>query len=393
MARRRHDSEEIQADSILDVVANIVGILIILIVCAAVRAGNAPLELQALLTPPPDASSEATADGPPAAPPEPEPEPNSSASTPELPLAAQPMPLEAPPTLTAPIEPPQLLAPPKDIEPSAETIARFEQLQQQLDQLQAERTAALRALSSAGTAEEEMRQNIAALETQLKNAEAAGSARRSVTADSQSTINDIAAKLAAARRQLDALEKAKPPAKELRHRVTPVSRTITGHEVHFRLSEGRIAYVPMDEMKERLKLQIGKQREWLAKFRKHQGEIGPVHGFRMRYVVEREDSGVEDLRQGGMMRIVVSSFECVPDASLKGETAKEALKKNSSFQQLLRSASPEATLTFWVYPDSFGLYRDLTQFAHREGFTVAARPLPMGVQIAGSPKGSRSAGQ
>lgn len=391
MARRRHDSEEIQADSILDVVANIVGILIILIVCAAVRAGSAPLELQALLAPPPDASSEATADGPTAAAPEPQAE--ASEPTAELPLAAQPMPLEAPPTLIPPTEPPRLLVPPKDIEPSAETIARFEQLQQQLDQLQNERVAALRALSSAGTAEEEMRQNVAALESQLKNAEATSTARRSVTADSQSTINEIAAKLAAARRQLDALEKAKPPAKELRHRVTPVSRTITGHEVHFRLSEGRISYVPMDEMKERLKLQIGKQREWLAKFRKHQGEIGPVHGFRMRYVVEREDSGVDDLRQGGMMRIVVSSFECVPDAGLKGETAKEALKKNSSFQQLLRSASPEATLTFWVYPDSFGLYRDLTQFAHREGFTVAARPLPMGVQIAGSPKGSRSAGQ
>lgn len=393
MARRRHDNEEIQADSILDVVANIVGILIILIVCAAVRAGSAPLELQALLTPPPEASSEPSEEG--LSTPAPEPEPASTEPAPEGPLASlpSPKPMEAPPVLTAPVEPPRLLAPPKDIEPSAETIAQFEQVQQELERLQNERAAALRALSSVGSGEEDMRQKIAALEGELKDAEAANQTRQSVTADSQSTVNDIAAKLAAARRQLDALEKVKPPAKELRHRVTPVSRMVTGNEVHFRLSEGRIAYVPMEEMKERLKIQIGKQREWLSKFRKHQGEIGPVHGFRMRYVVEREDSGVEDLRQGGMMRIVVSSFECVPDASLKGETAKEALKKNSSFQQLLRSASPEATLTFWVYPDSFGLYRDLTQFAHREGFTVAARPLPMGVPIAGSPKGSRSSGQ
>lgn len=393
MARRRHDNEEIQADSILDVVANIVGILIILIVCAAVRAGNAPLELQALLTPPPESSSEPSGDEGPAL--APESEPASSEPAPEVPLASGPASksMEAPPVLAAPSEPPQLLAPPRDVEPSAETIAQFEQVQQELERLQNEQAASLRALSTAGSAEDEFRRKIASLEGELKNAEAANSARRNVTADSQSTINEIAAQLAAARRQLDALEKAKPPAKELRHRVTPVSRMVTGHEVHFRLSEGRIAYVPMEEMKERLKIQIGKQRDWLAKFRKHQGEIGPVHGFRMRYVVEREDSGVDDLRQGGMMRIVVSSFECVPDPSLKGETAAQALRKNSSFQQLLRSASPEATLTFWVYPDSFGLYRDLTQFAHREGFTVAARPLPMGVPIAGSPKGSRSSGQ
>lgn len=384
MARRRHDNEEIQADSILDVVANIVGILIILIVCAAVRAGSAPLELRALLEQPPtDAPT-------PAAPSKPDPVPESEPTSDSPPVEVA----VAPPRVLEPDpEPPRPLSPPPTPEPAPETVAEFENLQRQIMSLQSERAAALKALSSAGSAEEAMRDQIAALQARMKQAEEAEADRKKLSLNAHSSVNEIAAQLVAARRRLDALEKSKPPAKELRHRVTPVSRTITGQEVHFRLAEGRIAYVPMEEMKDRLKVQIHKQRDWLSKFRKHQGEIGPVHGFRMRYVVEREDSGVEDLRNGGLMRIVVSSFECIPEPSLKGETVKEALKKNSSFQQLLRSASTDATLTFWVYPDSFALYRDLTQFANREGFTVAARPLPPGVPIAGSPNGTRSAGQ
>ena len=56
-------------------------------------------------------------------------------------------------------------------------------------------------------------------------------------------------------------------------------------------------------------------------------------------------------------------------------------------------AKPDTVLTFWVYPDSFPLYRSLVDFAHKEGYTVAARPLPEGLRIAGSPAGSKSAGQ
>ena len=54
---------------------------------------------------------------------------------------------------------------------------------------------------------------------------------------------------------------------------------------------------------------------------------------------------------------------------------------------------PNTTLTFWVYPDSFGLYRELTQFAHAEGFTVAARPLQETDLITASPFGTKSSGQ
>jgi hypothetical protein len=47
----------------------------------------------------------------------------------------------------------------------------------------------------------------------------------------------------------------------------------------------------------------------------------------------------------------------------------------------------------WVYADGFPLYRRLRDELHARGFLVAARPLPEGMTIKGSPSGSLSAGQ
>jgi hypothetical protein len=59
----------------------------------------------------------------------------------------------------------------------------------------------------------------------------------------------------------------------------------------------------------------------------------------------------------------------------------------------VKTAPNGASLTFWVYPDSFHAYRILQAACQAEGFIVAARPLPDGIPIAGSPDGTRSAGQ
>jgi hypothetical protein len=123
--------------------------------------------------------------------------------------------------------------------------------------------------------------------------------------------------------------------------------------------------------------------------------VGPVDGFVMTYVVERKALSVfEELQHGrGIVRIAVTRWQIEPNDDMASETAAEAERAGSKFQAALLMAPQDATLTFWVYPDSFGLYRQLQQIAQRHGFTVAARPLPFAVPIAGSPGGSRSAGQ
>lgn len=388
MARRHQGEVEFGSDSFLDVIANVVGILIILIVIAGVRMKSAPVTPEEIATfapdsvekPAPPATAATVAEQPvlsaPLAEPQPEPEPEPVA-VPKLQV------VDAPP-----------LQPPAPAGPSPELVRTVEQLRMALAVLRDEKLRVERDEPKAGAVSLALQQQLDDAKKQVQHAGDDHENRLKTLAQMQSSIEEVAGKLALARRQLEALEKSKPPAHEIKHSVTPISRTVKGQELHFHLAGGKVSFVPLEDLVDRLHRQIGRQREWLSKYRRHQGEVGPISGFRMRYVVERDDTTVVDeLRQGGMMRISVSEWQIRPESDLDGETAVKALKPGSAFQRALRGAGPNTALTFWVYPDSFGLYRDLTEFAHREGYVVAARPLPAGVPIAGSPQGSRSAGQ
>ena len=194
---------------------------------------------------------------------------------------------------------------------------------------------------------------------------------------------------------MEALENKPANVQTLEHKITPISRVVNGKEKHYRLERNRVAEVPVDELVSRLKEQIDRRKDWLVKTRQHQGQIGPVQGFHMNYLVRVETlSGLEEMKVGhGGYRISLSHWDIHPEPETKGETEETALKKGSQFYQSILGASADTTLTFWVYPDSYPIYRKLQKFAHDHGFSVAGRPLPSGVAISGSPNGSKSAGQ
>ena len=102
---------------------------------------------------------------------------------------------------------------------------------------------------------------------------------------------------------------------------------------------------------------------------------------------------MEEARSGGAARVLPVLLKFEPQEELIRESLDEALAPGSVFVRELQMADVNTTLTFWVYPDSYGTYRQLKEFAHAEGFTVAARPLQEGDAITASPFGSKSAGQ
>ncbi|MEI8022293.1 MAG: hypothetical protein WCH39_29045, partial [Schlesneria sp.] len=196
-------------------------------------------------------------------------------------------------------------------------------------------------------------------------------------------------------KQIEEIEDKPVNVQTLEHKITPISRVVNGNEKHYRLERNRVSEVPVDELVSRLKDQIQKRKDWLVKTRQHQGQIGPVEGFNMQYLVRVETlSGLDELRTGqGGYRISLSNWQIHPEPETKGETAEVALRKGSKFYQSILGAAPDTTLTFWVYPDSYAIYRKLQKFTHDHGFSVAGRPLPVGVPISGSPNGSKSASQ
>lgn len=370
MARRHREAgPSLESDSFLDIVANIVGILIILIVVVGLRVGqSASAERQLAPNPPAPsvvAQSETTERTPAVTP--------VVAPRPQIVIADAPTPDPPKPS-------PKLLSSIAAAESELRAIrAEADSLQETSRRLD-RRTITLTAQTEQLSAEQER------LTTQLA----------AVTQESSELgvqVDELEAVLDGLSRQISDVPAEKVTV--LHHRLNPLGREVRGEELHFRVAGGRVAHVPLKELIERLKPEIEREKEWIAKYHRHRGRVGPVDGFSLEFVVERQRlSVVEQLQQSAMMmRISVTGWKVVPGRELVGETAEAALSGDSAYLTALRLAEPGTTLTFWVYPDSFEAYRRLQEHAHATGFAVAARPLPHGVPIAGSPGGSRSSSQ
>jgi hypothetical protein len=197
--------------------------------------------------------------------------------------------------------------------------------------------------------------------------------------------------LAGARQELSRAEHAQPAAVEVKHYMTPISRTVFGKEVHFRLEGGRVAYVPIDELFERAKSQIQRELPDMSNPRaitEQKHTVGPYGGFEMQFTIGLDSDG------RGRYTLHSKEWQVVPVAGEVGEKVADALRPGSELRRQLALLEPsQTTITVWLYPDSFREFRTLKDELYRMGFVTAARPLPPGLQVAGSEHGTRSAAQ
>ena len=123
--------------------------------------------------------------------------------------------------------------------------------------------------------------------------------------------------------------------------------------------------------------------------------VGPDGGFRLRYVLQRYDLTPEEAMAAGRggSRVQLKQWTLIPASNSLGDPVSQALAEGSEFRRRLKEIPQDATLTMWTYPDSFDEYRQLVKAVYHEGYACAARPLPDGAPISGSPSGSKSAAQ
>jgi hypothetical protein len=194
-----------------------------------------------------------------------------------------------------------------------------------------------------------------------------------------------------------ALENALPQQNVIEHLPTPMAKTVFGRELHFRLLGGRLAYVPWDELVERMKADAP-QRAWKLKSADRITEVvGPVRGFRMQYTL-RHARRVSSVGGGAAVavqsRIELDRFVLLPVRHDLGEPLEAALQDGAEFRSLISQFDPNrTTVTVWVYPDSFHQFRQVKETLFRMGYLTAGRPMPEGHPIGGSPDGTRSASQ
>lgn len=432
MTSHRQDSSEIEfgSDSFLDVVANLVGILIILIVVAGIRVSQMPAPHVAQLEEEKAEIADAEIAEEPTPPVLPGPDLQALPEEEEPFVAAEFGPLVDDSTLTElppePFDPPHLQA----IHPPREDRALKRQRLQQRDQLKRSLEESKTRLAELSSRVEQQQGGIKRLEeenrqlskekddlrarleveqsllkrkvkdleqakeslAQLQSLHAEQSRRNQQLAQ---TLEKLDGELVKVESRQQALEDEAAPVTELKHDATPVSQVIQGKEYHLRLHRNKVSIAPIDELVDRIKSQVERRKEWIARHGVHEGIVGPIDGYSMTYRVRKQRPTLaEELRYGGTaFRIAAERWELTPGYNIQAESAEEAVRPGSRLIDFLANLEPQASVTVWVYPDSFDLYRTIQQMCHDRGITIAARPLPAGTAIAASPNGSKSLGQ
>jgi hypothetical protein len=360
MYRRRRPKREIafSFDSFLDVVANVCGIIIRLILVAWVgaRSYHAVTAKQTFEAEPVSADI----------------------------AAAQPTNFVMP-----------AIADPLEAELARHREELAEQQQRMLDQL---RQCQLLETNNADMAQQlaGLSKTEATIEVERRQLEGTTAQRTSTTAGVQVSVAELEKRSQQLAVELRALEQLPPLKKTLRYR-TPVSRPVHTEELHFECQDGRVSFIDLQAFLVEIRRGFEDKAEQLKTRWELENTAGPVGAYRLRYTVERERGLLEGGGQpggGGSFRYGLTGWVVEPIAQVRGETATIALAPGGEFRRLVDAIDPEQTVvTMWVYPDSFTLYRQLRDFLHERNIEVAGRPLPPGMPIASSRKGSASRGQ
>ena len=211
---------------------------------------------------------------------------------------------------------------------------------------------------------------------------------------------DLEAQLISSRGELAKLSQSpttfgKPPPTVLQHLPTPMARTVFGTEINFRLQAGRVAYIPWEEMVASLKADAPNHVAKLKSTPRVELSLPVICGFGARYILRRADVQVQTRAgtstQGSVMLEKMYFVDTEPNL---GQPAAQALLEGSEMRSRLSQLKPQSTtVTCWVYPDSFDEFRTLKAELFKLGYLSAARPLPEGHPIGASPDGTRSSAE
>jgi hypothetical protein len=184
--------------------------------------------------------------------------------------------------------------------------------------------------------------------------------------------------------EIEALRRAPSSKQTLRYRV-PVSHPLTTEALAFECRLGKVTFIDVAGFEEEILRVMGDEGGRILRDTGHYANVTETIGaFRMRYTWERHSlTGQNE-----------NFCELEPMMMQRGETLEQALAPGSAFRRLIDNCEPKSTaVTLWVYPDSFALYRKLRDYMHERDLIVAGRPLPDGISISYGSLGTHSRGQ
>ncbi len=218
--------------------------------------------------------------------------------------------------------------------------------------------------------------------------------QRLEAAEKDAAAGEIKTALSELEGERERLENSQTPVVAISHLPTPMAKTVFGKEIHLRLKDNRLSVVPIEQLTQEIRNDLRRMASG-SNEGVMDAAIGPVRGYVARYVVSRRN---ELMRQGGgisrvaSFQVMAASFD--PLQEPHGAPIGKVLENEDFLAVELAGQVPgNTTVTVWVYPDSYGSFRKLKEKLYTMGYATAARPLEFGRSIIASPSGSKSAAQ
>jgi hypothetical protein len=213
-------------------------------------------------------------------------------------------------------------------------------------------------------------------------------------AQRQSEYESTGAELAQLAGERDHLENQQENVVAVQHLPTPMAKTVFGDELHFRLKGNLLSLVPIEKLVEEIRRDFQRVAP-SSRDGRMDAAVGPIRGYVARYMMEKNRELVARGGQTQMAtRIQLVGLVVEPLNEPHGQSIDTVLTQSRELDIELAGRDPSSTtITVWVYPDSFAAFRQLKEHLYKRGFATAARPLPMGRAISGGPQGSRSNAQ
>jgi hypothetical protein len=189
-----------------------------------------------------------------------------------------------------------------------------------------------------------------------------------------------------------------PKSEVIEHYPNPIAKTVFTEEIHFQIKAGRIVFVPLDELLNRMKAEVESKVQLLRQSPQVTSIVGPIKNFQLEYELVGELIR-QPTANGVLERTMVqfNGFQLIPSSDELGIPVAQELDESTSrseFRSILqRYAANKTTVSLWVYPDSYGEYNAVKNWLYKQGYQVACWPLSADKKISGSPSGFRTSAQ
>lgn len=215
--------------------------------------------------------------------------------------------------------------------------------------------------------------------------------------DVQRRIGETQIKLDQLTQQQLAVLSGPETVEELESIPTPLARTVDGDSIHLRLKGGLVSVVPFNE----LIAEVQRHADDISRRLQNSDQVvdtfGPINGYRIRMTVARvaDPASFMGPRAGHVTRSTFDQLaEVLPVSESIGQNVEQALMPGGSLHQYLQAHRRQApTVVVWLYTDSFDDFRLLKRTLWEMGFSFATRPLQPGTNIGASPHGTKAAAQ